>query len=147
MSAASTLQLDLKPSLKLAGLLLVAHAVALAAVWVSFLAGPQRPVASRQASQPPFCFGGTRSPRARSDGARPQMAGALGRFGVARGLSAPSGVAALAPRCRIRKEPDPGQHGIGLQEAELIFGGRVSSCRVPGSAYALRYTGRRLWTT
>ena len=41
MSAASTLQLDLKPSLKLAGLLLVAHAVALAAVWVSLAGWPR----------------------------------------------------------------------------------------------------------
>src|SRR5712692_7712394 len=41
MSAASTLQLDLKPSLKLAGLLLVAHAVALAAVWVSLAGWPK----------------------------------------------------------------------------------------------------------
>ena len=41
MSAAPTLQLDLKPSLKLAGLLLVAHAVALAAVWVSLAGWPR----------------------------------------------------------------------------------------------------------
>jgi len=38
MSAASALQFDLKPSLKLAGLLLVAHVFALGAAWVS-LAG------------------------------------------------------------------------------------------------------------
>ena len=41
MSAGSTLQLDLKPSLKLAGLLLVAHAVALAAVWMSLAGWPR----------------------------------------------------------------------------------------------------------
>jgi len=41
MSAASTLQLDLKPSLKLAGLLLVAHAVALVAAWVSLTGWPR----------------------------------------------------------------------------------------------------------
>src|SRR5712691_13422613 len=41
MSAASTLQLDLKPSLKLAGLLLAAHALALAATWVSLAGWPQ----------------------------------------------------------------------------------------------------------
>src|SRR3982074_1075647 len=35
MSAASTLQFDLKPSLKLAGLLLAAHVLAPAARWVS----------------------------------------------------------------------------------------------------------------
>jgi hypothetical protein len=37
----STLQLDLKPSLRLAGLLLVAHAVALAAAWVSLAGWPR----------------------------------------------------------------------------------------------------------
>jgi hypothetical protein len=37
---ASTLQLDLKPSLKLAGLLLVAHVFALAAAWVSLAGWP-----------------------------------------------------------------------------------------------------------
>src|SRR6266705_3961806 len=41
MSAASTLQLDLKPSLRLAGLLLVAHVLALAAAWVSLAGWPQ----------------------------------------------------------------------------------------------------------
>ncbi len=41
MSAASMLQLDLKPSLKLAGALLVAHALALAATWVSLAGWPQ----------------------------------------------------------------------------------------------------------
>jgi len=41
MSAASTLQFDLKPSLKLAGLLLVAHVLALAAAWVSLAGWPQ----------------------------------------------------------------------------------------------------------
>ncbi len=41
MSAASTLQLDLKPSLKLAGLLLVAHILALAAAWVSLAGWPR----------------------------------------------------------------------------------------------------------
>src|SRR5260221_6550810 len=41
MSAASTLQLDLKPSLKLAGLLLVAHALALVATWASLAGWPQ----------------------------------------------------------------------------------------------------------
>jgi len=41
MSAASTLQLDLKPSLKLAGLLLLAHVLALAAAWVSLAGWPQ----------------------------------------------------------------------------------------------------------
>src|SRR2546428_11347688 len=41
MSAASTLQVDLKPSLKLAGLLLVAHVLALAAAWVSLAGWPQ----------------------------------------------------------------------------------------------------------
>src|SRR3989442_9804269 len=41
MSAASTLQLDLKPSLKLAGLLLAAHVLALAATWVSLAGWPQ----------------------------------------------------------------------------------------------------------
>ena len=39
--AVSTLQLDLKPSLRLAGLLLVAHAVALAAAWVSLAGWPR----------------------------------------------------------------------------------------------------------
>src|SRR5438094_9384596 len=41
MPAASTLQLDLKPSLKLAGLLLAAHVLALAATWVSLAGWPQ----------------------------------------------------------------------------------------------------------
>src|SRR3977135_1934534 len=41
MSAASTLQFDLKPSLKLAGLLLAAHVLALAAAWVSLAGWPQ----------------------------------------------------------------------------------------------------------
>jgi hypothetical protein len=41
MSAASTLQLDLKPSLKLAGLLLVVHVLALAATWASLAGWPQ----------------------------------------------------------------------------------------------------------
>ena len=41
MSAASTLQLDLKPSFKLAGLLLVAHVLGLAAAWVSLAGWPQ----------------------------------------------------------------------------------------------------------
>src|SRR5881397_934562 len=41
MSVASKLQLDLKPSLKLAGLLLVAHILALAAAWVSLAGWPQ----------------------------------------------------------------------------------------------------------
>src|SRR5258706_15796402 len=41
MSAASTLQLDLKPSLKLAGLLLVAHALALFATWAGLAGWPQ----------------------------------------------------------------------------------------------------------
>jgi len=41
MSAASTLQLDLKPSRKLAGLLLVAHILALAAAWASLAGWPQ----------------------------------------------------------------------------------------------------------
>jgi len=41
MSAASTLQLDLKPSLKLAGLLLLAHVLVLAAAWVSLAGWPQ----------------------------------------------------------------------------------------------------------
>jgi hypothetical protein len=41
MSAASTLQLDLKPSPKLAGLFLVAHVLALAAAWVSLAGWPQ----------------------------------------------------------------------------------------------------------
>src|SRR6202165_4754409 len=41
MAAASTLQFDLKPSLKLAGLLLVAHALALAATWASLAGWPQ----------------------------------------------------------------------------------------------------------
>jgi hypothetical protein len=41
MSAASTLQLDLKPSLKLAGLLLLAHVLALAAAWVSLAGWPR----------------------------------------------------------------------------------------------------------
>src|SRR5712692_173844 len=41
MSAASTLQLDLKPSLRLAGFLLVAHVLALAAAWVSLAGWPQ----------------------------------------------------------------------------------------------------------
>ena len=41
MSAASTLQLDLKPSLRLAGLLLVAHVLALVATWVSLVGWPQ----------------------------------------------------------------------------------------------------------
>jgi len=36
-----TLQFDLRPSLKLAGLLLVAHALALAATWVSLAGWPQ----------------------------------------------------------------------------------------------------------
>jgi toxin CptA len=40
MSAASALQFDLKPSLKLAGLLLVAHVFALAAAWVSLAGWP-----------------------------------------------------------------------------------------------------------
>jgi hypothetical protein len=41
MSAASPLQFDLKPSLKLAALLLVAHVLALAAAWVSLAGWPQ----------------------------------------------------------------------------------------------------------
>src|SRR5258708_24263360 len=41
MSAASTLQLDLKPSLKLAGWLLLAHVLALAAAWVSLAGWPR----------------------------------------------------------------------------------------------------------
>src|SRR5437879_12737085 len=41
MSAASTLQLDLKPSLKLAGVLLAAHVLAFAATWVSLAGWPQ----------------------------------------------------------------------------------------------------------
>jgi len=41
MSAAPPLQVDLKPSLKLAGLLLVAHVLALAAVWMSLAGWPQ----------------------------------------------------------------------------------------------------------
>jgi hypothetical protein len=41
MPAASTLQLDLKPSLRLAGFLLVAHVLALAAAWVSLAGWPQ----------------------------------------------------------------------------------------------------------
>ena len=41
MSAAATLQFDLKPSLKLAGLLVLAHVFALAAVWVSLTGWPQ----------------------------------------------------------------------------------------------------------
>jgi toxin CptA len=41
MSAASTLQFDLKPSLKLAGLLLVAHVLALGAAWVSLAGWPR----------------------------------------------------------------------------------------------------------
>ncbi|TMH37977.1 MAG: hypothetical protein E6H56_16560 [Betaproteobacteria bacterium] len=41
MSAASTLQLDLKPSLKLAGLLLAAHALALVAACVSLAGWPR----------------------------------------------------------------------------------------------------------
>lgn len=41
MSAASTLQFDLKPSPKLAALLLVAHSLALAAAWVSLAGWPQ----------------------------------------------------------------------------------------------------------
>ncbi len=41
MPAASTLQLDLKPSVKLAGLLLAAHVLALAATWVSLAGWPQ----------------------------------------------------------------------------------------------------------
>ena len=41
LSAAPTLQFDLKPSRKLAGLLLVAHALALAATWVSLAGWPQ----------------------------------------------------------------------------------------------------------
>src|SRR5207245_3003554 len=41
MPAESTLQLDLKPSLKLAGLLLAAHVLALAATWVSLAGWPQ----------------------------------------------------------------------------------------------------------
>jgi hypothetical protein len=41
MPAASTLQFDLKPSLRLAALLLVAHALALAAAWVSLAGWPQ----------------------------------------------------------------------------------------------------------
>jgi hypothetical protein len=41
MSAAPTLQFDLKPSLKLASTLLVAHALALAATWVSLAGWPR----------------------------------------------------------------------------------------------------------
>jgi hypothetical protein len=41
MPAASTLQLGLKPSLRLAGFLLVAHVLALAAAWVSLAGWPQ----------------------------------------------------------------------------------------------------------
>jgi toxin CptA len=41
MSAASALQFDLKPSLKLAGLLVVAHVLALGAAWVSLAGWPQ----------------------------------------------------------------------------------------------------------
>jgi hypothetical protein len=41
MSTASTLRLDLKPSLKLAGVFLVAHFLALAATWVSLAGWPQ----------------------------------------------------------------------------------------------------------
>jgi hypothetical protein len=41
MSAAPTLQVDLRPSLKLAGLLAVVHVLALAAVWVSLAGLPQ----------------------------------------------------------------------------------------------------------
>lgn len=41
MSAAPTLQFELKPSLKLAGLLVVAHVLALAAAWVSLAGWPQ----------------------------------------------------------------------------------------------------------
>jgi hypothetical protein len=41
MSAASTLQFDLKPSLRLAGSLLAAHALALGAAWVSLAGWPQ----------------------------------------------------------------------------------------------------------
>src|ERR1700704_7169687 len=41
MSAASALQFDLKPSLKLAGLLVVAHVLALGAAWVSLTGWPQ----------------------------------------------------------------------------------------------------------
>src|SRR5205814_7181969 len=41
MSTAPTLQLDLKPSLKLAGLLLVAHALALLAACVSLAGWPR----------------------------------------------------------------------------------------------------------
>jgi toxin CptA len=40
VSAASALQFDLKPSLKLAGLLLVAHVFALGAAWVSLAGWP-----------------------------------------------------------------------------------------------------------
>src|SRR5256885_15894496 len=40
MSAASTLQFDLKPSPKLAALLVVAHSLALAAAWVSLAGWP-----------------------------------------------------------------------------------------------------------
>src|SRR5882762_10019794 len=46
MSTASTLQLDLKPSLKLAGVFLVAHFLALAAIWVSLAGWPQALVGS-----------------------------------------------------------------------------------------------------
>src|SRR6267143_1856295 len=41
MSAAPALQFDLRPSLKLAGLLVVAHALALGAAWVSLTGWPQ----------------------------------------------------------------------------------------------------------
>jgi len=41
LSAAPTLQLDLKPSLRLAGLLLAAHALALVAAWVSLAGWPR----------------------------------------------------------------------------------------------------------
>ena len=41
MSTASTLQLDLKPSLRLAGVFLAAHFLALAAAWVSLAGWPR----------------------------------------------------------------------------------------------------------
>jgi hypothetical protein len=41
MSSASALQFDLKPSLKLAGLLFLAHVLALGAAWVSLAGWPQ----------------------------------------------------------------------------------------------------------
>jgi toxin CptA len=41
MSATSALQFDLKPSLKLAGLLVVAHVLALGAAWVSLAGWPR----------------------------------------------------------------------------------------------------------